>query len=154
MCGEHMILVSLIHGGNGSSPRVRGTQLKSRKPFSLYRFIPACAGNTTGITRLLIDYTVHPRVCGEHTKMSAVLNSRTGSSPRVRGTHVYGALCNKLKRFIPACAGNTFWTKEKTSPEAVHPRVCGEHTIQSDIVPQDRGSSPRVRGTLILSVIL
>ena len=50
-------------------------------------------------------------------------------------------------RFIPACAGNTIWRLKKHLPSAVHPRVCGEHSVPRLPVAGWYGSSPRVRGT-------
>ena len=74
---------------------------------NLIRFIPACAGNTPLDKRGQGVATVHPRVCGEHVlAVKASLQTR-GSSPRVRGTPAGVGQRLFLKRFIPACAGNT-----------------------------------------------
>ena len=51
-------------------------------------------------------------------------------------------------RFIPACAGNSFLGRRVGLQPPVHPRVCGEqrnHLVQQTA---ERGSSPRVRGTV------
>ena len=50
-------------------------------------------------------------------------------------------------RFIPACAGNTCHYAIRLQPVAVHPRVCGEHTVTNAVLWMYAGSSPRVRGT-------
>ena len=73
--------------------------------------------------------------------------SGIGSSPRVRGTPA--AFANPLGnlRFIPACAGNTGAWVEAVASDAVHPRVCGEHTGRELSPVRIPGSSPRVRGT-------
>ena len=55
-------------------------------------------------------------------------------------------------RFIPACAGNTTSSAGTTSGWPVHPRVCGEHSVPRHQPPDIAGSSPRVRGTLCLSL--
>ncbi len=87
VCGEHLFEILRHVGCSGSSPRVRGTLLKSRQDLRQKRFIPACAGNTRTMGRTSISTTVHPRVCGEH-----------GKWPQSR---------HMVRRFIPACAGNT-----------------------------------------------
>ena len=92
------------------------------------RFIPACAGNS-------------PDYLAKH-------DGPAGSSPRVRGTRAFGCgsaaappvhprVCGELagaairrqeiRRFIPACAGNSVQKRGREADEA--------------------GSSPRVRGT-------
>ena len=52
-----------------------------------------------------------------------------------------------LRRFIPACAGNSFCLSLWRSGGSVHPRVCGELQRLRGLFSVERGSSPRVRGT-------
>ncbi len=111
----------------GSSPRVRGTRLMNGYAILFDRFIPACAGNTEASTRAA------PMV--------------SGSSPRVRGTLRKSCPWPSYQRFIPACAGNTSENWKICVSFAVHPRVCGEHTMPDDWKAEGGGSSPRVRGT-------
>ena len=66
VCGEHRRFAWGGFDVDGSSPRVRGTQLRLPSAPASERFIPACAGNTSNRT------TRSPWP--------------TGSSPRVRGT--------------------------------------------------------------------
>ena len=94
------------------------------------RFIPACAGNSSGRPLHLRSITVHPRVCGE-------LRAR----PQDAGLPL---------RFIPACAGNSLTRRPPASSSMVHPRVCGELAKMLDSACGRGGSSPRVRGTRIL----
>ena len=49
----------------------------------------------------------HPRVCGEHELTDEELAAQEGSSPRMRGTHVFATLTVRVNRIIPAYAGNT-----------------------------------------------
>ena len=51
---------------------------------------------------------------------------------------------------IPACAGNTACRQRTVSATRDHPRVCGEHSAPDHNDFSNRGSSPRVRGTLFL----
>jgi len=107
VCGEHFLFLSLPCLAIGSSPRVRGTHLKSRIKDIRKRFIPACAGNTEKTSGGVSGAAVHPRVCGEHFSARRCSGKGNGSSPRVRGTLLARALWPGENRFIPACAGNT-----------------------------------------------
>ena len=71
-----------------------------------------------------------------------------GSSPRVRGTRHIRIPATEILRFIPAGAGNTARESKIGRAELVHPRGCGEHTVQISLAGPSTGSSPRVRGTL------
>ena len=73
--------------------------------------------------------------------------SVTGSSPRVRGTHVGDVAFFTDCRFIPAGAGNTQYRALRMPFVPVHPRGCGEHSAAVLIINSNAGSSPRVRGT-------
>ena len=111
------------------------------------RFIPACAGNTCSGDVVMAMAPVHPRVCGEHLERVNGAEAYVGSSPRVRGTRLPEDRNAVVKRFIPACAGNTGRIFSRFTAMPVHPRVCGEH-MSGPKNPEDGvGSSPRVRGT-------
>ena len=148
MCGEHDADLTTFGKTDGSSPRVRGTQQDKRQQGHRYRFIPACAGNTSSVKVELQRLAVHPRVCGEHSRFRAGNVAQLGSSPRVRGTPTFAAVFSETIRFIPACAGNTRGNASDRRSSAVHPRVCGEHAERPRRGRETAGSSPRVRGTL------
>ena len=126
VCGEQAFGPELQVARDGSSPRVRGTAHKLLQPQQHKRFIPACAGNRPTCFELPRPPTVHPRVCGEQIVIVYSVFSTGGSSPRVRGTVEEAVRITRIKRFIPACAGNSWrvWACYATPP--VHPRVCGE----------------------------
>ena len=130
VCGEHYhcIMPSVI--GSGSSPRVRGTRAQGSPEGSQAGIIPACAGNT--LNPLDGDFLNgdHPRVCGEHVRVTAPDMASTGSSPRVRGTRVYKVRQLLVFGIIPACAGNTILALLAFELYRDHPRVCGEHAGQ------------------------
>ena len=69
-----------------------------------------------------------------------------GSSPRVRGKRMEDALCRRLGRLIPACAGKTCLRDFASARVPAHPRVCGENRALHEATAHHRGSSPRVRG--------
>ena len=153
---------------DGSSPRVRGTQLRRGRSHVHHRFIPACAGNSLPWWARQRTPTVHPRVCGELVEDVPLATPSTGSSPRVRGTPRAEPRRAGRRRFIPACAGNSYEevlaqlladgssprvrgtrprSTPRTRPRAVHPRVCGELGPAAGYASALTGSSPRVRGT-------
>ena len=110
--------------------------------------IPACAGNTSRISRTRPRPGDHPRVCGEHSSRASTRSSTSGSSPRVRGTLLNYATRPPKRGIIPACAGNTPRCIGSARAGRDHPRVCGEHIIGGVVAFVLLGSSPRVRGTL------
>ena len=107
VCGEHQAEEYTPLLGEGSSPRVRGTQHPVERQGQGPGIIPACAGNTEPRRNMPRPKWDHPRVCGEHSIVRSRCRLRAGSSPRVRGT--LGDHLEGLGRggIIPACAGNT-----------------------------------------------
>jgi len=53
-------------------------------------------------------------------------------------------------RFIPAPAGNTQVIRYVNTQKTVHPRACGEHCKHETDNNAKCGSSPRLRGTLLV----
>ena len=147
VCGEHIKRGFYGLAETGSSPRVRGTRGTFEEHEMAARFIPACAGNTPTAPHRTTATAVHPRVCGEHYRTLTRAGSRSGSSPRVRGTRRRYGSHEANCRFIPACAGNTTPSHIRRRLFPVHPRVCGEHIGLGSSPQTPSGSSPRVRGT-------
>ena len=148
MCGEHVVRITQIRGNGGSSPHVRGTRVAVLRHIASGRFIPACAGNTAAQIALNTQASVHPRMCGEHVPAHLPPPVQIGSSPHVRGTRPDQPRRGSHRRFIPACAGNTWGGGPAVEVISVHPRMCGEHVIHRNKSPTTIGSSPHVRGTL------
>ena len=147
VCGEHICSFIRHTCSDGSSPRMRGTPAAFSDRRVNERFIPAYAGNTPRQLPDSEQYSVHPRVCGEHLPSPFQLLCPPGSSPRMRGTRTPLIQSDWKGRFIPAYAGNTPSQGTGTITVPVHPRVCGEHSpFQADRVSV-AGSSPRMRGT-------
>ena len=107
-------------------------------------------------------------MCGELRPQAGGPAPLRGSSPRVRGTPSHPRVQRIVRRFIPACAGNSRWASGGACSATVHPRVCGEllrcfhaHFRCRRFIPacagnsggkhrrvvRFAGSSPRVRGT-------
>ena len=99
----------------------------------------------------VVPYEDHPRVCGEHPSRIFCELSVSGSSPRMRGTHVLFAVDSLDCGIIPAYAGNTMGAIRCRPLPWDHPRVCGEHSTHTLSCGHNRGSSPRMRGTQILT---
>ena len=105
-CGEHSIKTEERQKNNGSSPRLRGTYKMACLLLWFARFIPAPAGNITATSKISGSHPVHPRACGEHTRLPFSANLNPGSSPRLRGTFRKCSRTRCRNRFIPAPAGN------------------------------------------------
>ncbi len=147
-CGEHADQIHADHAVCGSSPRMRGTLLGGVVVARHRRFIPAHAGNTMSGALSDPQTPVHPRACGEHEFECHGCGQHIGSSPRMRGTQRRERVFVVGDRFIPAHAGNTMAECAKRMASAVHPRACGEHDEIEAARARNRGSSPRMRGTL------
>ena len=151
VCGEHERQSSSISWNAGSSPRMRGThaqRLIERVPSGI---IPAYAGNTEfriGVNVLVWD---HPRVCGEHAVTILAARIEWGSSPRMRGTPGRARTAQLDDGIIPAYAGNTADDHKQDRFRRDHPRVCGEHLTAEHFTHGTLGSSPRMRGTPVIS---
>ena len=151
VCGEHAVRIVHYRCGQGSSPRMRGTPLAVWLSSSLLGIIPAYAGNTLACATSSDISRDHPRVCGEHPWHCLNHVGSRGSSPRMRGTPLVHGLPLSCLGIIPAYAGNTRAMKPRSYSLWDHPRVCGEHVL-IDSAPYGRaGSSPRMRGTLVIA---
>ena len=148
VCGEHEAFVQDGQLSAGSSPRMRGTHGTNRSKIEIIGIIPAYAGNTAPLPFAFVCKRDHPRVCGEHLEHARVHVSVTGSSPRMRGTRMGLAAKHALDGIIPAYAGNTLRRISYLATIWDHPRVCGEHNSTPVSHIGQKGSSPRMRGTL------
>ena len=128
---------------------MRGTQGGVVVGGGAHGIIPAYAGNTPCIPVFCGMNGDHPRVCGEHRNPASVVAVGTGSSPRMRGTRGTRRLYGGGEGIIPAYAGNTRSHMCMSCVVRDHPRVCGEHRLDSIEKELATGSSPRMRGTLL-----
>ena len=115
----------------GSSPRMRGTPYGARAAFK--------------------SSVAHPHVCGEHFKAPLLVVPEVGSSPRMRGTLTKTGLRADGIGLIPTYAGNTRRIQERNYVSRAHPHVCGEHDKTLRNKRGVQGSSPRMRGTHLLT---
>ena len=145
--GEHWPGVPAPRRLAGSSPHGRGTLMNRPSPAAPRRFIPARAGNTAQATAAEPGAAVHPRTGGEHSQSAQLMVFGIGSSPHGRGTHRAGLPQLRIRRFIPARAGNTSAWSATAATRSVHPRTGGEHGSPSSHGLRNHGSSPHGRGT-------
>ena len=134
----------------GSSPRMRGTPHLCRDAAFGHGIIPAYAGNTLCSICRRSCWKDHPRVCGEHLAVERLALVDAGSSPRMRGTLCDGRSEIVQPGIIPAYAGNTNRVRLDGIRPRDHPRVCGEHRGGLTVLSEREGSSPRMRGTLVI----
>ena len=137
---------------SGSSPRVRGPQDQCSALSECYGLIPASAGTTRHANRLGQPYTAHPRECGDHVSSPLRCANARGSSPRVRGPLLVPLFMLDTPGLIPASAGTTSRMPIMMSLSRAHPRECGDHVGYVGGWPNLVGSSPRVRGPLLLAL--
>ena len=141
---------ALLH--SGSSLRAQGTLQRTIAQRTRQRFIPAGAGNTSAQLRPTVGVAVHP--CGRREHASGTLRRLLagGSSLRAQGTPSIRPLLLRMKRFIPAGAGNTFVVPCKLGVVTVHPCGRREHQYPARMNGQPDGSSLRAQGTLGLQL--
>ena len=106
-CGENKPPKPRSRRSPGSSPRVRGKQLKVVQRGRPARLIPARAGKTVGVGVERHGPRAHPRACGENWGSWASTRPAVGSSPRVRGKPHDTHTRQWERRLIPARAGKT-----------------------------------------------
>ena len=77
------------------------------------------------ISRIAGSTMVYPRVCGGARKCLTKVACVSGLSPRVRGSRLPIRTVCRLRRSIPACAGEPSAHPDSVSAAKVYPRVCG-----------------------------
>ena len=147
-CGAHFQHLPQSRHVIGSSPRMRGSQLVKESAHKYDGIIPAHAGLTSNRHRPACWIWDHPRACGAHFSLACTRHRMVGSSPRMRGSPSRGCTREQFSGIIPAHAGLTISCPSICRPYRDHPRACGAHCIQNGDIGKDRGSSPRMRGSL------
>ena len=105
--GELSVFGITFGFGCGLSPLARGTRAHRFLWVTIYRFIPAGAGNSHNPLAFSFCPTVYPRWRGELSSRRHSSRPRPGLSPLARGTPVVAVSPSKRCRFIPAGAGNS-----------------------------------------------
>ena len=132
--------------GAGSSPLSRGIQIMHVRESLADRIIPALAGNTAAHVTAGRHRWDHPRSRGEYWVQSVGMDSCRGSSPLSRGILRIPHRPSRLRRIIPALAGNTRPPINPGQSQRDHPRSRGEYAVGGTQPREPRGSSPLSRG--------
>ena len=125
--GEYAAAFQLGSMYMGSSPLSRGIRRAACHRASARRIIPALAGNTRCKKRHLQLHWDHPRSRGEYNHEGPGMRNGIGSSPLSRGIHRRRSPLRRLRRIIPALAGNTSAATYCTRTGRDHPRSRGEY---------------------------
>ena len=131
----------------GLSPRVRGSPSGNDRDNEAPGSIPAGAGEPEPCRHPMAGARVYPRGCGGASRPNGVLETSTGLSPRVRGSHRRVRGRGPEAGSIPAGAGEP---RSQPSPRWsvwVYPRGCGGAGWTTQSESSGHGLSPRVRGS-------
>ncbi len=90
-------------------------------------------------------------MCGENSVERIPLACPLGSSPRMRGKRQTLHQTLTRNRLIPAYAGKTSINLYSFPRSRAHPRVCGENGSNLAAGIGGAGSSPRMRGKLLMN---
>ena len=153
-CGAHAVPRPSCSGQSGSSPRMRGSPLRSMAGCCDVGIIPAHAGLTHRPNYGSRLHRDHPRACGAHRLTPMPLLPLVGSSPRMRGSLAQAPAVDLVVGIIPAHAGLT--ARRRCSGRAAwdHPRACGAHPTSMTTRLLALGSSPRMRGSLTFVFVI
>ena len=144
--GDHNLSPNTAARRAGSSPRGRGPRPRGQRRLHVEGLIPARAGTTCPRTAGHRARRAHPRAGGDHSTVSIEPSVTLGSSPRGRGPRCEALARHAGARLIPARAGTTLCSRERSRSARAHPRAGGDHSVASFGVSPARGSSPRGRG--------
>ena len=126
--GEHACTAQLRPWPRGSSPLARGAHLPGGRSGGLPGLIPARAGSTISSRTSRGPSGAHPRSRGEHRLHPSNPPEGKGSSPLARGARTRTPDRPVSGGLIPARAGSTSATWERSRRRWAHPRSRGEHT--------------------------
>ena len=146
-CGAHQAHEGRKSNGEGSSPRMRGSQARIPVHAPCEGIIPAHAGLTAPVVFPLRLFRDHPRACGAHILFFGVQCLVEESSPRMRGSPTYRLESISCHGIIPAHAGLTPKSNPGRRRSRDHPRACGAHCEDGRAHDLFQGSSPRMRGS-------
>ena len=147
--GEHVEPAEQRKMAAGSSPLTRGARPSMGVDLLYCGLIPAHAGSTSPISRLLPCCGAHPRSRGEHVSGGGSSGNAVGSSPLTRGALTTLKSLVVWWGLIPAHAGSTRRIRPQTTLDRAHPRSRGEHSGVPLALTSLWGSSPLTRGARI-----
>ncbi len=105
--GENLSYLENQPNNQGSSPRIRGKQLRHATTISSGGLTPAHTGKTFGCLDLTSGSWAHPRAYRENLIFSFSAVIALGSPPRIRGKRCRRGCHGRLYGLIPAHTGKT-----------------------------------------------
>ena len=90
------------------------------------RYIPTLVGRFHRAIHRSGSGTVHPHACGEIAEDVNGGNEQNGTSPRLWGDSVSGAIACIGWRYIPTLVGRFRSRPSPSILSSVHPHACGE----------------------------
>ena len=143
----------------GSSPLTRGTHRLTPDAQKDRRFIPAYAGNSFYGDGDFFMWSVHPRLRGELGMAAKIAAATAGSSPLTRGTLTEYLSKWPASRFIPAYAGNSWFTVPLRMPRGSSPLTRGTRKVGPDelirlrFIPAYAGNSSLIHSSLMETTV-
>ena len=99
------------------------------------------------------DSKDHPHACGDKERYYFITNITRGSSPRVWG-QVLPMTSHWLAIWIiPTRVGTSIILEKDTCALWDHPHACGDKNPQKQLCNGTQGSSPRVWGQVLMSLL-
>ena len=146
-CGAAEVMAGRVWFSSGSSPYLRGSQVRRRMPPATRWVIPVPAGQPDPRPEQVGQLRGHPRTCGAATLSRAFSAAGPGSSPYLRGSPADAPEGPAGRGVIPVPAGQPGQQHDEHAPGAGHPRTCGAAGFQTARLRDVEGSSPYLRGS-------
>ncbi len=118
-----------------------------------FGIIPTRVGTRISNNRVTSFLQDHPHACGDKDGGTAQGKRKVGSSPRVWGQVPLLEWKYNLKRIIPTRVGTSCPIISFSTVPKDHPHACGDKSLSAEINRSARGSSPRVWGQEIKSIV-
>ena len=147
-CGEQSPIIVSGVDVEGSSPRMRRTDIAFGLAFRIWRIISAHAENSESGIPNYCGNRDHLRACGEQPGYLKIASGYDGSSPRMRRTGSRTDRSSPRDGIISAHAENRAVPVEALQAAWDHLRACGEQFPCSVASATFPGSSPRMRRTV------
>ena len=154
MGGEKRLRRQCARRSKGSPPRGRGKVHHRRGAGCSRGITPAWAGKSPHTSEGSVRCGDHPRVGGEKHKEESSVMELQGSPPRGRGKEYASSRWYHSGRITPAWAGKSASLDFFGFLLGDHPRVGGEKDAHSYSSERARGSPPRGRGKVPVSIFL
>ena len=145
-CGEKAASFASCAACAGSPPHMRGKAGIFQPRGASGGITPAHAGKSTKRFNIISRNRDHPRTCGEKASLLTNPATVTGSPPHMRGKGSPGIAAGLFCGITPAHAGKRRTTSSGPGLDRDHPRTCGEKVVFLELISENMGSPPHMRG--------